>query len=136
MEAARSRHLDSAQLEQRGHEVHVAGQGVDVAPADDVPVGVADQEGHAVAAFVLGALAAAHAGVVAARPLAGELTVIQLDPRGRAVVGHEDEDRIVGDTQVVEGGSQTAEVLVDVGDHAVEAAARSSCGVVARYGST
>ena len=39
---------------------------------------------------------------------------------GLAVVGHEDQDRLLLDGQLGQLAAQTAEVLVDVGDHAIE----------------
>ena len=131
MEGATGWNFDSAQVEQGRHEIHVASQRAYVAAAGDVPVGIADEEGHAVAAFVLGALFAAHSSVVAARSFAGELIGVQFDASSCAVVGHKDEDGVVGDTQFVERGLQLAEVFVDVGDHAVEAGAVFVWGGVA-----
>ena len=115
--------FDPAQVEQGRHEIDVAGQRVDVAAAGDAPVGVADEERHAVAAFVRRAFPAAHSGVAASLPFEGELAGIEVDSGGGAVVGHEDEDGVAGDSRLVERGLQAAEVLVDVGDHAVEAGA-------------
>ena len=76
MEGAVGWDFDSAQVEQGRHEIHVAGQRVDVATTGDVPVGIADEEGDAMAAFVLRAFFAAHSGVVAARPFSGKLIIV------------------------------------------------------------
>ena len=57
---------------------------------------------------------------------------VQLHPGGGAVVGHEHDDGVVGEPELVEAAQQEAEVVVDVGDHAVEAGAvlvRGGAGV-------
>jgi hypothetical protein len=63
--------------------------------------------GHADAALVGAALGPAQAGLE-----------MGADP---AVVGHEDDDRVVGQAEFVDGFQQAVEVFVDAGDHAVDA---------------
>ena len=68
-------------------------------------------------AVVIGRLRPSHAGVV---PGGDELLPVPKATTGGTVVGHEDQDRLLLDTQLGQLAAQAAEVFVDVGDHAVE----------------
>ena len=56
-------------------------------------------------------------------PSCGHPCASSSTPGGGAVVGHEHDDGVVGESELVEPAQQEAEVVVDVGDHAVEAGA-------------
>ena len=95
------RRSQSAQFDQRGQEIDVGGEPVDVAPADQPGLGPANEARHAVSAVVLRALLAAHARVEPA-PAARVALFGRKNSGGRAVVGHEDEDRVLGQPQLGE----------------------------------
>ena len=76
---------DAAQVDERRQQVDVGGELLDL-EASLQPRRPADEAGHAMPALVDRALRAAHAGVEHAA--------------GAAVVGHEDEDRVVGQLPV------------------------------------
>ena len=103
--------LQPAEFDERRKDVDVCGQTLDGFPGFDLSVGPADDEGDSVAAVVFRVLLATHAAVVAAAAL---------QAAGGAVVGHEDEDRVVGDPLLLEQLHEPGHVVVDVGDHAVE----------------
>ena len=102
----------AAKPHERGQQVDVGRQGREVAPAGQLAVLVVDEAGHAVTALVGRGLSAAHARIVEIAVAAHET---------RPVVGHVDEDRVVGNPQPLQLVAQTPQVLVDAGNHAEEA---------------
>ena len=106
------RFLQAAQVDEGRQQVDVGGDVGDVSAGGKL-ARPADEAGDAMAAVVFRALEAAHAGVEAV------LRILVVAGRG-AVVGHEDHDGVVFQAQLLEPVQQPADVLVDVGDHAVE----------------
>src|SRR6185369_14696267 len=79
------------------------------------------ETGDAMASFLRRAFAAAHPGVVTADEIAVVATEIgKRRAAGGAVVGHENEERVVGELQLLETRSQAADVVIDVGNHPVK----------------
>ena len=73
------------------------------------------EEGHALATLPGRTFPAAHTRVVVV------ILGLETNPAGRsAVVGHVDENRILGDTDVLQVLAELAQVLVNIGNHAVE----------------
>ena len=101
MKSAMFRHFDAAEFEQGRHEIDIRGQGVHVASVAEAAVGIADEEGDAMAALVGRPLLAAHSGVIAARTFLRELVGVEFDAVGSAVVGHKDQDGIIPQAQFV-----------------------------------
>ena len=106
LHALRRRYLTV--IDKGRHHVDIRGDGVHIAPAGEAAFGPVDKERYAMAAVVLAAFLAAHAVVVHAR--AG----------GGAVVRGENENSVVGQPLFFEEPPHGTDIVVDVGDHAVE----------------
>jgi len=102
---------DGAEVHQGGDDIDVRGDGLHVASSSEFSLWPVSEKGDAVAAVVLAAFLAAHARVE------------DLGACGGAVVSGEDEDGIVGEPFMVEKGAHFADVVIDIGDHAVEVGA-------------
>jgi hypothetical protein len=99
---------DAGGFEEGGDDVDVGGDAVHIRAGGGAEAGgPADEAGDADAAVVGGALEAAQAGV--------EARVL------RAVVGEEDHDRVPVELQLFEPGQDAADVVVDVGNHRIDA---------------
>ncbi|OPZ09032.1 MAG: hypothetical protein BWZ10_02596 [candidate division BRC1 bacterium ADurb.BinA364] len=72
------------------------------------------------AAFELRTFRASHAGVPALPGCARRRAPANACAAGRAVVGHENQNRVFGQAPFLQAGHQAADVFVDVLDHAVE----------------
>ena len=66
---------------------------------------------HPMAAFIEAALGSLHAAIIA---------LAVPEPGRGSVVGHEDQDRIVIHIQLFQLGHQPAQIIIDIGYHAVE----------------
>ena len=103
--------VEIAEFDERRQDVDVGGEILDGFPGLDVSIGPADDERDSVTAFVFRVFHATHAAVV---------TASAFQAACRSVVGHKNQDRIVGDPLVIEHFHELGHVVVDVGDHAVE----------------
>ena len=103
--------LQSAEFNESRKDVDVCGQTLDGFSGFNLSIRPTNNEGNSVAAIVFGDLHATHAAVVA--------TAV-LQTAGSAIVGHENEDGVVGDPLLFEQVHELGHVVVDVGDHAVE----------------
>ena len=99
----------SAELGQSGQQVLAGGQGGDVPGGPESSFGPAQEARNAMAAVVQADLLPPHAGIV------------NRYARRSAVVGQEDQDRILARRRARQHRIQLPEVLVDVRDHPEEA---------------
>lgn len=99
---------DLADVDEGGDEVDGVGEGVDFTVLGESGGGPVDEHGDAVAAIVGGAFFSFHAGVE------------DLFAGCGSVIGGEDEEGVVCDSEVCEEFAGGADVIIDIGDHAVE----------------
>src|SRR5439155_25985348 len=98
----------SAEVNECGQEVLVLGGHVQVSGPAQFACRPADPARDAMAALVILGLLAAQAGVEG------------LQAGGATIVGHEDQDGVVAQAGLAQGGFEPGEVFVNVSDHAEE----------------
>ena len=117
--------LDPAELCKCREDVNVRAQGVEVAASVKAARRPVDKERHAVAAIVAGAFLASHSRVEAwpgLRGVAGSLfpTASSRGASRGPVIGHEDEDGVFGELELIEALDELSHVVIDIGDHSIE----------------
>src|SRR5688572_7546760 len=97
-------------------------QGFLIAINSESSLGPANEAGNTMASFILGTLLGPHAGRETV-PAAGCAflfsSIVLRSACRRTIVGHENHNRVVGQLPFIELVEQLANVLINVGDHAV-----------------
>jgi len=111
------RRAQSAKLRKRRKHVDIKTHPVDITAASDAVLRPANEKRNPVPAIIIIAFFSAHSGIVAS----GDVFVrIQNRASAGTVVGHENENGVLAQPVPGEKCIQSAEVFVDIGDHAVK----------------